>query len=43
MQYVFKTEAKLYLISDFLHGGELFFYLHKERKFSEKRACFYAA
>ena len=28
---------------DFLNGGELFFHLRKETKFSEKRACFYAA
>ncbi len=28
---------------DFLNGGELFFHLRKETKFSERRACFYAA
>lgn len=28
---------------DFCNGGELFYHLRKERKFSEKRACFYAA
>jgi len=28
---------------DFLNGGELFFHLRKEVKFSERRACFYAA
>ena len=28
---------------DFLNGGELFFHLRRETKFSEKRMCFYAA
>ena len=28
---------------DFLNGGELFTHLRKETKFSERRACFYAA
>lgn len=28
---------------DFLNGGELFYHLRKDKKFSEKRACFYAA
>ena len=28
---------------DFLNGGELFFHLHKDRRFSEERTRFYAA
>ena len=28
---------------DFLNGGELFYHLRKDQKFSERRACFYAA
>jgi serine/threonine protein kinase len=28
---------------DFLNGGELFYHLRKEGKFSERRACFYTA
>ena len=28
---------------DFLNGGELFYHLRKDKKFSEKRACFYSA
>ena len=28
---------------DYLNGGELFTHLRKDTKFSEKRACFYAA
>jgi serine/threonine protein kinase len=43
LHYAFQTEAKLYFVMDFLNGGELFFHLRKENKFSERRACFYAA
>lgn len=43
LHYAFQTPAKLYFVMDFLNGGELFFHLRKERKFSERRACFYAA
>lgn len=43
LHYAFQTEAKLYFVMDFLNGGELFFHLRKETKFSERRACFYAA
>lgn len=28
---------------DFCNGGELFYHLRKDHKFSEKRACFYTA
>lgn len=28
---------------DFLNGGELFYHLRKEGRFSEARTCFYAA
>lgn len=28
---------------DFLNGGELFTHLRKDRQFTERRACFYAA
>ena len=30
-------------MTDFLNGGELFFHLCQEIKFTEERACFYAA
>jgi len=43
LHYAFQTDAKLYFVMDFLNGGELFFHLRKETKFSERRACFYAA
>lgn len=43
LNYAFQTETKVYLILDFSNGGELFFYLKKETRFSEEKARFYAA
>lgn len=43
LHYVFETPAKLYFVMDYINGGELFFHLHKEKKFSEERVRFYAA
>jgi len=43
LHYAFQTEDKLYFIMDFLNGGELFWHLRKDMKFSEKRARIYAA
>jgi tRNA A-37 threonylcarbamoyl transferase component Bud32 len=41
LHYAFQTSDKLYLILDFLSGGELFFHLQHEGKFDESRARFY--
>eukprot|EP01035_Chromulina_nebulosa_P033185 gene33185-44425_t len=41
--YAFQTVDKLYMVLDFMAGGELFFWLKKDRKFSEPRARLYAA
>jgi serum/glucocorticoid-regulated kinase 2 len=30
MHYAFQTEDKLYMVMDFMEGGELFLYLKKE-------------
>ena len=43
LQFAFQDAAHLYLIMEFVNGGELFFHLKKEKKFSEARAKFYAA
>jgi len=43
LHYAFQTSDKLYLILDFLSGGELFFHLQREGKFEEARAKFYIA
>ena len=43
LHYAFQTDEKLYFIMDFLNGGELFYHLRKEQRFTENRARFYAA
>lgn len=43
LRFAFQTQAKLYMILDFFNGGELFFHLKKEGRFSERRAKFYGA
>lgn len=43
LRYAFQTSDKLYMVMDYMRGGELFFHLRNERKFSEDRAKFYIA
>eukprot|EP00002_Diphylleia_rotans_P025857 TRINITY_DN5132_c0_g1_i1.p1 TRINITY_DN5132_c0_g1~~TRINITY_DN5132_c0_g1_i1.p1 ORF type:complete len:491 (-),score=99.28 TRINITY_DN5132_c0_g1_i1:256-1728(-) len=43
LKFSFQTKDKLYLILDYINGGELFYHLKKEKRFSESRARFYAA
>lgn len=43
LRFAFQTPEKLYLVLDFLSGGELFFHLRKVHTFDEDRARFYAA
>ena len=43
LHFAFQTEDKLYLIMDFMNGGELFTHLRKDKTFSENRAKIYAA
>jgi len=43
LHYSFQTADKLYFIMDYINGGELFFHLQKEKKFSEERVQYYAA
>jgi serine/threonine protein kinase len=43
LHYAFQTPEKLYLVLDFLSGGELFFHLKEETKFDVERAKLYAA
>ncbi len=42
-RYSFQSADKLYLILDYVNGGELFFHLSKEGTFAEERARLYAA
>lgn len=41
LNYAFQTGGKLYLILEYLGGGELFMHLEREGIFMEDTACFY--
>ena len=43
LYYAFQTKRHLILVLEFLCGGELFFHLQRNKRFSESRAKFYAA
>ncbi|KAL5457363.1 hypothetical protein EMCRGX_G034612 [Ephydatia muelleri] len=43
MEYAFQTEGKLYLVLEFLRGGDLFTRLSKEVMFTEEDVKFYLA
>ncbi|XP_050063071.1 LOW QUALITY PROTEIN: ribosomal protein S6 kinase beta-1-like [Aphis gossypii] len=43
LSYAFQTNEKLYLVMEYLSGGELFMQLEKEGILLEDTACFYVA
>jgi protein-serine/threonine kinase len=43
LKFSFQTSADLYLVTDYMSGGELFWHLQKEGRFNEARAKFYVA
>ncbi|CAG8615220.1 11591_t:CDS:2 [Dentiscutata heterogama] len=43
LKFSFQTRTHLYLVTDFMNGGELFWHLQNEIRLSEERAKFYAA
>jgi len=43
LRFAFQTSSKLYLVTDYCPGGELFFHLKKVKSFSENTMRFYAA
>jgi len=43
LRFAFQTKDKLYMLMDFHCGGELFYHLQQQQRFSEPRARFYAA
>ena len=43
LKFSFQTATDLYLVTDYMSGGELFWHLQKEGKFNEARAKFYIA
>ena len=43
LKFAFQSPEKLYLVLDFMNGGELFHHLQQASSFDEERARFYAA
>jgi serine/threonine protein kinase len=43
LKFSFQTADKLYLVLDFMNGGELFYHLQQAQYFGETRAKFYAS
>ena len=43
LRFAFQSEAKLYMVLDYVNGGELFFHLQNSVRFSEVRARLYGA
>ncbi len=43
LRYAFQTEEKLYMCTELIRGGELFFHLKKSGRFNEARARLYSA
>ena len=43
LQYAFQTKDKLYMVTNYCRGGELFFHLKKMRRFTEEMCRFYSA
>jgi len=43
LQFAFQTTDKLYMVLDFMPGGELFFWLKAQKRFSLNRAKLYGA
>ncbi|KAI0391375.1 serine/threonine-protein kinase sck1 [Xylariaceae sp. FL0594] len=43
LKFSFQTDSDLFLVTDYMSGGELFWHLQKEGRFDEKRAKFYIA
>ena len=43
LKFSFQTPADLYLVTDYMSGGELFWHLQREGRFHEDRAKFYIA
>ena len=41
IKFAFQDKENLYIITEFMQGGELFFHLHNERRFNDEKARFY--
>lgn len=43
LKFAFQTDDKLYMVLDFVNGGELFSHLKREKRFAEERSRLYAS
>ena len=43
LKFAFQSASKIYLVMEYLPGGELFNHLEFQRRFNEETACFYTA
>ena len=43
LSFAFQTKEKIFLVTDFMKGGELFQHLRANKRFSEERSKFYVA
>jgi serine/threonine protein kinase len=41
LKYAFQTSRKLYMVMEFMPGGELFYHITKQKRFNEETARFY--
>ena len=41
IKYAFQDEIHLYLVTEFMKGGDIFFHLHEKGRFKRDRAKFY--
>ena len=41
IKFAFQDDSRLYIVSDFMQGGDMFYHLHFNKKFDEPRAKFY--
>ena len=42
IKFAFQDKQNLYLLTEFMQGGELFFHLYREKRFNNEKAKFYA-
>ncbi len=43
IKFAFQDESQLYIVTDFMQGGDMFYHLHEARHFPDKTAKFYIA
>lgn len=43
LEFAFQDVNRLYLVMDFINGGELFYHLSKKGRFAEEQSCFHGA